>query len=132
MPASNQSRGGNRPPPIIAAQPTSPQREPAPSVVAVALPAIVPASEPAPAETAAEGSFADAQQALQSIAEAAAAPDASDTASDAQEPAKAPQYVATVRHFVGGDRSYIEPGEPIEPSAEDLPLMLAQHTIREV
>lgn len=74
----------------------------------------------------------DAQAALQPLAEAATAPDASEAASDAQEPAKAPQYVATVRHFVGSERGYIEPGEPIAPSAEDLPVMLAQRTIREV
>jgi hypothetical protein len=73
-----------------------------------------------------------AQQALQSLAEAATAPDASAAANAAQESAKAPQYVATVRHFVGGERGYIEPGEPITPSERDLPLMLAQHTVREV
>jgi hypothetical protein len=98
----------------------------------VVLPVDVPSlpSEPKPEPT--KGPTADAQQALQSLAGAAAAPDASADASDAQEPTKAPQYVASVRHFVGGERGYIEPGEPIAPSAEDLPLMLAQQTIREV
>lgn len=136
MPAPNQPRGGNRPPPVIAAQPTAPQGEPAPSVVAVALPAIVPASAlvdaPSPPSEPVGGSFANARRALQSLAEAAAVPGASEAASAAQEPAKAPQYVATVRHFVGGERGYIEPGEPIAPRAEDLLVMLAQRTIREV
>lgn len=50
----------------------------------------------------------------------------------AAEPAPAAKYIATVRHFVGGAKGYIEPGDPIQPSAEDLPLMLAQNTIREV
>lgn len=124
MPTPNQPRaGGNRPPSVIAAQPAAPQEEPAPSVVAAVPPVSVPSPEPITSTFERQGAFdlSDARDALQQLAQ-----------TQQKDAPPAARYIATVRHFMGGERGYIEPGEPIDPSATDLPTMLAQGTIREV
>jgi hypothetical protein len=97
-------------------------------VVAAAEPAPAPA-EPAQGNVEpAQGSF-DALTSLTTFARLAAQPEPPPAESPAPAPAA---YLATARIFVGGEKGYVEPGEPYVPSDEtERLLFLSQRVIRE-
>lgn len=130
-----------QPPPAEAPPPAAPEQPPPdpsadespPEASRATEPPTVPVAKTEPSTVPAEASeqpeiepsrgavdLGDAQRALAQLVQSATRP-----------PPSAPKYVASVRHFIGGERGYIEPGDPIVPSDADLPQMLAQQTIRE-